>query len=150
CPILPLSFYFCHKIRYKMNYWLVKSEPFVFSWEKFVKEGKAVWDGVRSYPGRKNLRAMKKGDQVLFYHSMEGQEVVGIAKVIREAYQDPTTDEDWSAVDLAPVKALKKTVPLEAIRKEKKLQNIYLIRQARLSVMPLEKEEYEHIVKMGS
>jgi len=133
-----------------MNYWLVKSEPFVFSWEKFVKEGKAVWDGVRSYPGRKNLRAMKTGDWVLFYHSMEGQEVVGIAKVIREAYQDPTTDEDWSAVDLAPVKALKKTVPLEAIRKEKKLQNIYLIRQARLSVMPLEKEEYEHIVRMGS
>lgn len=133
-----------------MNYWLVKSEPFVFSWEKFVKDGRAVWDGVRSYPGRKNLRAMKTDDLVLFYHSMEGQEVVGIAKVIKEAYQDPTTEEDWSAVDLAPVKPLKKTVTLESIRAEKKLHNIYLIRQARLSVMPLEKNEYEMIVKMGS
>ena len=133
-----------------MNYWLVKSEPFTFSWEKFVKEGKASWDGVRSYPGRKNLRAMKKDDLVLFYHSMEGKEVVGIAKVIGEAYQDPTTDEDWSAVDLAPVQQLKKSVSLESIRAEKKLQNIYLIKQGRLSVMPLEKIEFDLIVKMGS
>lgn len=133
-----------------MNYWLVKSEPFTFSWQRFVKEGTASWDGVRSYPGRKNLRAMKKGDQVLFYHSMEGLEVVGIAEVTREAYQDPTTDEDWSAVDLKPIKALKKPVPLTAIREEQKLQNIYLIKQARLSVMPLEKPEFDHIVKMGS
>ena len=133
-----------------MNYWLVKSEPFTFSWEKFAKEGKASWDGVRSYPGRKNLRAMKKDDLVLFYHSMEGKEVVGIAKVIKEAYQDPTTDEDWSAVDLAPVEQLKKSVTLESIRAEKKLQNIYLIKQGRLSVMPLEKIEFDLIVKMGS
>jgi predicted RNA-binding protein with PUA-like domain len=133
-----------------MNYWLVKSEPFTFSWDKFVKDGKAVWDGVRSYPGRKNLRAMKKGDKVLFYHSMEGTEVVGIAKVSREAYQDPTTQDDWSAVDLEPVKALKKTVTLAQIKAEKKLQKIYLVVQPRLSVMPLEKEEFELIVKMGS
>jgi predicted RNA-binding protein with PUA-like domain len=133
-----------------MKYWLVKSEPFTFSWEKFVKEGTVSWDGVRSYPGRKNLREMKKGDSVLFYHSMEGLEVVGIAEVTREAYQDPTTDEDWSAVDLKPVRPLKKAVSLAQIREEKKLQNIYLIKQARLSVMPLEKAEFEHIVKMGS
>jgi len=133
-----------------MNYWLVKSEPTVFSWEQFVKAGKACWDGVRSYPGRKNLREMKKGDQVLYYHSMEGLEVVGIAEVTKEAYQDPTTEEDWSAVDLKPVKGFKKPVSLSAIKAEKKLQNIYLIRQGRLSVMPLEKNEFELIVKMGS
>lgn len=133
-----------------MNYWLVKSEPFTFSWEKFVKDGKAIWDGVRSYPGRKNLRAMKKGDKVLFYHSMEGTEVVGIAKVVKEAYQDPTTQDDWSAVDLEPVKALKKTVTLAQIKEQKKLQKIYLVVQPRLSVMPLEKDEFELIVKMGS
>ena len=133
-----------------MNYWLVKSEPFTFSWDKFVKEGKASWDGVRSYHGRKNLRAMKKDDLVLFYHSMEDKEVVGIAKVVKEAYQDPTTDEDWSAVDLIPLEPLQKPVTLENIRAEKKLQNIYLIRQGRLSVMPLEKTEFDLIVKMGS
>ncbi|HLP11732.1 MAG TPA: EVE domain-containing protein [Flavobacteriales bacterium] len=133
-----------------MNYWLVKSEPFTFSWEKFVKDGKAIWDGVRSYPGRKNLRAMKKGDKVLFYHSMEGTEVVGIAKVVKEAYQDPTTQDDWSAVDLEPVKALKKKVTLAQIKEQKKLQKIYLVVQPRLSVMPLEKDEFELIVKMGS
>jgi len=133
-----------------MNYWLVKSEPFTFSWEKFVKDKKAVWDGVRSYPGRKNLRAMQKGDLVLFYHSMEGQEIVGIAKVSKEAYQDPTTEDDWSAVDLVPVKPLKKTVTLAQIKAEKKLQNVYLVKQPRLSVMPLEEKEYELMVKMGS
>jgi len=133
-----------------MNYWLVKSEPTTFSWEKFVKEGKASWDGVRSYPGRKNLRAMKKGDHVLFYHSMQGLEVVGIAEVTKEAYQDPTTTDDWSAVDLKPVKALKKSVKLSEIKAEKKLQDIYLIKQGRLSVMPLEKNEFDLIVKMGS
>lgn len=133
-----------------MNYWLVKSEPSTFSWERFVKDKKAVWDGVRSYPGRKNLRAMQKGDLVLFYHSMEGQEVVGMAKVSKEAYQDPTTEDDWSAVDLVPVKALKKSVTLAQIKAEKKLQNVYLVKQPRLSVMPLEEKEYELIVKMGS
>lgn len=133
-----------------MNYWLVKSEPFTFSWQQFTKDKKAVWDGVRSYPGRKNLRAMQKGDLVLFYHSMEGQEVVGIAKVSREAYQDPTTQDDWSAVDLVPVKAFKKSVTLAQIKAEKKLQNIYLVKQPRLSVMPLEEKEYELIVKMGN
>ena len=133
-----------------MNYWLVKSEPSTYSWDKFMKDGKASWDGVRSYPGRKNLREMKKGDHVLFYHSMVGLEVVGIAEVTKEAYQDPTTTEDWSAVDLKPVKPFKKSVTLTSMKAEKKLENIYLIRQGRLSVMPLEKKEYELIVKMGS
>jgi len=133
-----------------MNYWLVKSEPSTYSWEKFVKDGKASWDGVRSYPGRKNLREMKKGDQVLFYHSMVGLEVVGVAEVTKEAYQDPTTQDDWSAVDLKPLKPFKKSVTLTSMKAEKKLENIYLIRQGRLSVMPLEKKEYELIVKMGS
>lgn len=133
-----------------MSYWLVKSEPFKYSWEQFIKDKKASWDGVRSYPGRKNLRSMQEGDQVLFYHSMEGLEVVGIAEVSREAYQDPTTDEDWSAVDIKPVKAFKKPVPLTAIKAEKKLQNIYLVKQPRLSVMPLEKAEFDLIVKMGN
>ncbi len=133
-----------------MNYWLVKSEPDTFSWDKFVEEGKAVWDGVRSYPGRKNLREMKKGDQVLFYHSMQGLAVVGIAEVSKEAYQDPTTQDDWSAVNLKPLKPLKKAVLLADIREEKKLQNIYLIKQARLSVMPLQKAEFDQIIKMGS
>jgi len=133
-----------------MNYWLVKSEPSVFSWEKFLKENKAVWDGVRNYAARLHLRAMKKGDQVLFYHSNEGLCVVGIAKVMKEAYQDPTTKEDWSAVDLVPFKSLKKPVELSEMKKVKELQNIYLIRQGRLSVMPLQKEEFDLIVKMGS
>jgi len=133
-----------------MNYWLVKSEPSTYSWEKFVKDGKASWDGVRSYPGRKNLREMKKGDHVLFYHSMVGLEVVGIAEVTKEAYQDPTTQDDWSAVDLKPLKPLKKSVTLTSMKAEKKLENIYLIRQGRLSVMPLEKKEFELIVKMGT
>jgi predicted RNA-binding protein with PUA-like domain len=133
-----------------MNYWLVKSEPSVYSYEKLEKEGKAVWDGVRNYAARLHLRAMKKDDLVLFYHSNEGLAVVGIAKVIREAYQDPTTKDDWSAVDLAPYKKLKNPVTLPEMKKVKALQNIGLIRIGRLSCMPLQKEEFDLIVKMGS
>lgn len=132
-----------------MNYWLVKSEPSVYAWDKLVKDGKAVWDGVRNYAARLNLRGMKLGDQVLFYHSNEGLAVVGIAKVAKEAYQDPTTKEDWSAVDLAPYKALRRPVTLSEMKGEKKLKDIYLIRQGRLSVMPLKKEEFEHILKLA-
>lgn len=132
-----------------MNYWLVKSEPFKYSWDQFSADGQTTWDGVRSYPGRLHLRGMKKGDLVLFYHSMEGLEVVGIAKVLKEAYQDPTTDEDWSAVDLKAWKKLKKPVPLAAIKKEKSLANIALIRIGRLSVMPLKEVEFSKIVAMS-
>lgn len=134
-----------------MSTWLVKSEPVKYSWEKFLKDKRTYWDGVRNFQARNNLKAMKKGDEVLFYHSNEGMEVVGVARVVKEHYPDPTSDEPaWVVVDLEPVKALKKPVPLTEIKKEKKLQNIALIKQGRLSVMPLTKEEFECIVKMGS
>ena len=133
-----------------MNYFLVKSEPETYSWQQFAKDGKTMWEGVRNYAARIHLRAMKPGDLVLFYHSGEDKSVIGIAKVLKEAYQDPTTTEDWSVVDLAPVSPLKKPVTLAQIKAEKKLQNIYLVRQGRLSVMPLGKEEFELIVRMGS
>ncbi|HEY7534796.1 MAG TPA: EVE domain-containing protein [Thermodesulfobacteriota bacterium] len=133
-----------------MKYWLVKSEPFKYSWEMFRKDGSTYWDGVRNYQARNNLKNMKNGDLVLFYHSNEGLEVVGITKVIREAYQDPTTnDERWVVVDLEPKKTLKKPVSLDEIKKDKRLKNIALIKQSRLSVMPLTKEEYEVIVDKG-
>lgn len=133
-----------------MNYFLVKSEPETYSWQQFEKDGKTMWEGVRNFAARKNLRSMKTGDHVLFYHSGDDKAVMGISKVTKEAYQDPTTRENWSVVDLAPVKALKKAVTLAEIKAEKKLQDIYLVRQGRLSVMPLGKEEFDLIVKMGS
>lgn len=134
-----------------MNYWLVKSEPVKYSWAQFLKDKRTYWDGVRNFQARNNLKAMKKGDEVLFYHSNEGMKVVGVARVVKEHYPDPTSDEPaWVIVDLVPVKTLKKPVPLTEIKKEKKLQNIALIKQGRLSVMPLTKEEFELIVKMGT
>ena len=133
-----------------MNYFLVKSEPETYSWTQFVKDGKTMWEGVRNYAARNNLRAMKTGDLVLFYHSGEEKAVQGIAKVAKEAYQDPTTKENWSVVDLAFHKPLRRSVSLSEIKAEKKLQNIYLVRQGRFSVMPLGKEEFDLIVKMGS
>jgi predicted RNA-binding protein with PUA-like domain len=133
-----------------MNYWLVKSEPFKYSWEQLVKDGSTFWDGVRNYQARNHLKAMKKGDKVLFYHSNEGLEVVGIATVVRTAYQDPTTDDPaWVAVDLAPVKPLKQAVSLANMKKEPGLKNLSLLRQGRLSVCPVSKEEYALILKMG-
>jgi predicted RNA-binding protein with PUA-like domain len=133
-----------------MNYWLVKSEPFKYSWEQFATDGSTFWDGVRNYAARNHLRAMKKGDLVLFYHSNEGMEVVGIAKVIKEAYQDPTTEEiAWSVVDLKPFKKLKNPVGLPAIKKEKSLANIGLVRIPRLSVMPLTPAEFDKIIEMS-
>jgi predicted RNA-binding protein with PUA-like domain len=134
-----------------MNHWLVKSEPVKYSWDKFEKEGKTFWDGVRNYQARNNLREMKKGDLVLFYHSNEGMEVVGVAKVEKTAYQDPTTeDERWLAVDLVPFEKLKKPVTLESIKKEEMLKDIALIRQSRLSVMPLSQAEFDKILAMGN
>jgi len=133
-----------------MNYWLVKSEPFKYSWDDFVKDGGTYWDGVRNYQARNNLKAMKKGDRVLYYHSNKGLEVVGVAKVVKEFYQDPTTEDDrWVVVDLEPVKALKHHVPLSVIKGEKSLRNISLIKQSRLSVMPVTKDEFDTIIKMG-
>lgn len=134
-----------------MNYWLVKSEPHKYSWEKFNEQGRTFWDGVRNYMARNNLRAMKEGDLVLFYHSNEGKEVVGIAKVVKEFYQDPTTeDPNWVVVDLAPVESLKTPVTLATIKADEKLKDIALVRQGRLSVMALKREEFDHIVQLGS
>ena len=131
-----------------MAYWLVKSEPSVYSWEHFVKEKQTCWSGVRNYAARLHLRAMRKGDLVLFYHSNEGIEIIGIAKVIKEAYQDPTTDDErWVAVDLKPVKKLKKPVTLDEIKKDKKLQEMALVRISRLSVQPVSNDEWTIIMQ---
>lgn len=135
----------------KTQHWLVKSEPFKYSWEKFNKDGRTFWDGVRNYQARNNLKEMKEGDLVLFYHSNEGKNVVGIAKVVKEFYQDPTTDDaNWVVVDLVPVEALKNPVNLEQIKAEESLKDISLVRQGRLSVMPLKAEEFDKILEMSA
>jgi predicted RNA-binding protein with PUA-like domain len=132
------------------NHWLVKSEPYKYAFEKLVEDGKTTWDGVRNFEARNNLRAMKRGDLLLFYHSNEGKAVVGVAKVAREAYPDPTAKEgDWSVVDVAPVKALKVPVTLDAIRGDKALSKIQLLRKSRLSVVPLTPDEFRRILELG-
>ncbi len=132
------------------NYWLVKQEPSAYSWENFVADGKTAWTGVRNFTARNNLRAMRKDDQVFFYHSVIGKEIVGIAKVVREAYPDPTAAEgDWSAVDLAPEKALPRPVTLEEIKGNSKLKAMALLRLSRLSVQPLPSAEFQEILRMG-
>ena len=133
-----------------MAYWLVKSEPFKYSWEQFVKDKQTCWDGVRNYAARNNLQAMKKGDEVFFYHSNEGLEVVGIARVVKEAYQDPTTDEDaWVVVDLKPVKKLKQPVTLKQIKADERLKNMDLLRLGRLSVGTVKDEEWNVIMELA-
>jgi predicted RNA-binding protein with PUA-like domain len=133
-----------------MAYWLVKSEPFKYSWDQFVKDKKTFWDGVRNYAARNNLKAMKKGEQVLYYHSNEGVEVVGIAEVVKEFYQDPTTpDEAWVVVDLKPVKKLKKTVPLAVIKADPRLANMALVKLSRLSVQPVTDQEWKVILELA-
>lgn len=133
-----------------MKYWLVKSEPFKYSWDDLVKDGWTYWDGVRNYQARNNLKAMSKGDLVLYYHSNEGKEVVGVAKVIKEFYQDPTIDDDrWVVVDVEPVNKLNSPVTLSDIKNTKSLQKIPLITQSRLSVMPVSKKDFDTIVKIG-
>lgn len=134
-----------------MNHWLVKSEPHKYSWDKFNEDGRTFWDGVRNYQARNNLREMKTGDLVLFYHSNDGKEVVGIAKVVKEAYQDPTTsDKNWVVVDLEPVETLKHPVTLEQVKADDRLKDIGLVRQGRLSVMALKGEEFDRIIELGS
>jgi len=133
-----------------MNYWLVKSEPETFSWDLFVSKNGDHWDGVRNYQARNNLKLMKKEDLVLFYHSGDGKEVVGLAKVKTEFYQDPTTeDPNWVAVDLIPVRKLNKTVTLSTIKSTPELSNVPLIRHTRLSVMPLDEKDFNLILKMS-
>ncbi len=133
-----------------MNYWLVKSEPFKYSWEELVKDKWTYWDGVRNYAARLHMKAMKVGDLVLFYHSNEGLEVVGYAKVIKEYYQDPTTDDDrWVAMDIEAVEALKNPVTLKQIKADEKLTDMALVKISRLSVSPVTKKEFDHILKLG-
>lgn len=134
-----------------MKYWLVKSEPFVYSYDQLEKDGISMWEGVRNYAARNHLRGMEKDDLVLYYHSREGLEVVGIAKVDREHYPDPTAENgDWSVVDLVPYKRFTKSVSLKEIKQQPGLQNIALIRIGRLSVMPLEESEFLQICEMGA
>jgi predicted RNA-binding protein with PUA-like domain len=130
-----------------MNYWLVKSEPETYSWKTFNDMGRDHWDGVRNYQARNNIKAMKKGDAVLFYHSGSERQIVGIARVEREHYQDPTTDDtNWVVVDLAPVRPLQKPITLAQVKADDRLHQIYLVRNPRLSVMPLSKAEYDIIL----
>jgi predicted RNA-binding protein with PUA-like domain len=133
-----------------MNYWLVKSEPFKYSWDQLNKDGRAVWDGVRNFAARNNLKAMKIGDLVFFYHSNEGKDIVGIAKVVKESYQDPTTDDtNWVVVDIAPVESLKNPVSLEQIKAEPMLKDMQLVRLGRLSVSAVTKEEFDKVLQMA-
>lgn len=133
-----------------MKYWLVKSEPFKYSWEQFVKDKKTFWDGVRNYAARNNMKAMSKGDKVLFYHSNEGLAIVGIAEVVKEAYQDPTTDDpNWVVVEIKPVEALPTPVTLAQLKADKFFDNMSLIRLGRLSVSDVKENEYKKILKMG-
>jgi len=134
-----------------MAYWLLKSEPFKYSWEQLEKDKQTFWDGVRNYAARNNLRAMKKGDLAFFYHSNEGLAIVGIVEIVKEAYPDPTSnDEAWVAVDIAPIKKLKKEVSLAAIKANNQLANISLVKQSRLSVQSVSPKEWNIILSLAS
>lgn len=133
-----------------MNYWLIKSEPEKYSWEKFEKDKKTFWDGVRNYAARNNMKAMKKGDQLFFYHSNEGLEIVGIAEVVKEHYQDPTTeDPNWVVVDIKPVKKLKKPVTLVQIKADPVLKDMQLVRIGRLSVSAVTEEQFDRVIRLS-
>ncbi len=133
-----------------MAYWLIKSEHEVYGWDQLLKDKQTRWDGIRNYAARNHLRSMKKGDQIFFYHSNKGTEIVGIATVSREHYQDPSTTETaWLAVDIKPMKKLKTPVSLDQIKKEKKLSQMALVRIGRLSVQPVTEEEWNLVMKMG-
>jgi predicted RNA-binding protein with PUA-like domain len=143
-------YYLCGIKNKEMAYWLVKSEPFVYSWDQLVADKITAWEGVRNYAARNNLREMKKNDLVLYYHSNEGVAIVGIAKVAKEAYHDPTTDnEAWLAVDLKPVRKLKKSVPLDALKADKRLADMDLVRLGRLSVQRVKDAEWKIVMEMA-
>ena len=136
--------------RARRSYWLVKSEPFKYSWDEFVRDGSTYWDGVRNAEARNNLEAMKLGDLALYYHSNEGKEVVGIAKVTRESYPDPTTDDPrWGVVNLEPLKPLATPVSLEQIRAESSLEDLALVRRSRLSVTPVSRRHFDRLLRLG-
>lgn len=132
------------------SYWLVKSEPGAYSWDDFTREGSTLWDGVRNLQARNNLAAMKRDDLVLFYHSVHGKEIVGVARVVREGHPDPTSDDPrWVVVDLEPVQPLNRPVPLSELKADELLGDSPLIRQSRLSVMPFDKAQFEHVLRLG-
>jgi len=131
-----------------MNYWLMKTEPSTFSWDDLVRDKKAVWDGVRNFQARNNLKAMKKGDFAFIYHSMDDKAVIGIAEITREYFPDPK-DNDWVAVEIKPIKKLKTAVHLSAVKQEKQLANMVLVNNSRLSVQPVRKEEFDLVIAMG-
>jgi len=134
-----------------MNYWLVKSEPGAYSWDDFVKLGRDHWDGVRNYQARNNMKLMKNGDEVLFYHSVNDKQVVGIARVVKEYYQDPTTDDErWVVVDLVPVRKLDNPVTLAQIKADDRLEDLALVKNSRLSVMPVSKVHYNIILELSN
>jgi len=136
---------------FRMNYWLVKSEPEAYAWSQLVKDGKTAWTGVRNFAARLNLRAMKKGDLVFFYHSVSDKQVVGLARVVKEFYPDATAEEgDWSCVDLEPVKPLKNPVTLAAIKADQVLKDMKLVRQSRLSVTPLTPAEFARLLELAA
>jgi predicted RNA-binding protein with PUA-like domain len=153
CPALPflikaLSALSC--IFVLMAHWLVKSEPSAYSWEQFEEDKQTFWNGVRNYGARNNLRAMKKGEEIFFYHSNEGMEIVGIAQVVKEAYQDPTTEEDaWVVVDLKPVRRLRNPVSLAQVKAEPRLADMALVRLSRLSVTPVTDKEWAVVLEMA-
>lgn len=133
-----------------MQHWLLKSEPYKYSWEHLEKDKTTFWDGVRNFQARNNLKAMKKGDYALFYHSNEGKEIVGITQISKEAYQDPTTeDTNWVVVELVPVCKLENPISLETIKSHPKLQNMALVKQSRLSVCPVTADEFDIICQLG-
>jgi predicted RNA-binding protein with PUA-like domain len=133
-----------------MSFWLIKSEPFVFSFSDLIRDGFSMWDGVRNYGARNFLRAMEKDDLLLFYHSNEGLEIVGIAKVLHTAFPDPTAEKgDWSAIDIVPVKTFNRFVTLKEIKQHPELQDIGLIKQSRLSVMPVSEDQFHILLNLG-
>ena len=133
-----------------MNYWLIKSEPGTYSWDDFVSLGRDMWDGVRNFKARYNLKAMKVGDQALFYHSVTDKSVVGVAEVVREYYPDPTTDDHrWYVVDFVPVRKLKRPVLLKEIKEDERFSEMVLVRQSRLSVQPVKPEEFDMIINLS-
>ena len=133
-----------------MNYWLMKTEPNAFSWEQLIKEGQTIWDGVRNYQARNNLKLMKAGDYAFIYHSVSEKEIVGIAKISKEYFQDPTTnDPNWVAVEVVPVSTLKRKISLAEIKSKKELANIALLKQSRLSIIPLSEEDYKTLLSMS-
>ncbi|MBL7870785.1 MAG: EVE domain-containing protein [Cyclobacteriaceae bacterium] len=131
-----------------MNYWLLKTEPSTFSWEDLVRDKKAVWDGVRNFQARNNIKAMKKGDLAFIYHSMDDKAVIGIAEITKESYPDPK-DKDWPVMDIKPVKKLKSPVTLATVKGDKRMANMVLVKNSRLSVQPVKKEEFDWIIGLS-